>query len=154
MGTVRRKFSIQNENSKIAAILRDQKRSTYMSENRVLRTILEHKRDELTSEWSKLHKEQPQDLYTSANVIRVINLRRMRWAVHLAGMGEIRGAYMVVVRKPEGKRPIGTTWRRWEDNIKMNLKYICSEGVDWIYLTQDMGKCRGLVNMVMNHRVP
>jgi hypothetical protein len=77
----------------------------------------------------------------------------MRWAGHLAGMGERRGAYMAVVRKPEGKRPTEITGRRWEDNIKMKLKYVCSDGVEWINLTHDTGKCRGLVNMVMNRRV-
>jgi hypothetical protein len=123
-------------------------------ENRVLRKILKHKREEVTREWSRLHKEEPHDLYTSANVIRVIKPRRMKWAGHLARTGERRGAHRVVERKYEGKRPTGRTRHRCEDNIKMNFKYICSEGVEWIHLTQDMGKCRALVNTAMNLRVP
>jgi hypothetical protein len=75
-------------------------------------------------EWSRLYKEEPHDLYTAANVMRVIKPRRMRWAGHVARMRERerRDAYRVVVRKPERKRPIGRTRHRWENNIKMNLK--------------------------------
>jgi hypothetical protein len=87
-------------------------------ENRVLRKILKPKRDEVTREWSRLHKEEPHNLYTSANVIRVITPRRMRWEGHLARMGERRGAHRVVERKPEGKRPTGRTRRRWEEILK------------------------------------
>ena len=88
----------------------------------MLRKILKLKREEVTREWSRLHEEEPHDLYTSANVIRVIKPRRMRWAGHMARMGDRRGAHRVVERKPEGKRPIGRTRHRREDNIKMNIK--------------------------------
>jgi hypothetical protein len=91
-------------------------------ENRVLRKILKPKRNEITREWSRLHKEELHDLYTAAHVIRVIKPRRMRWAGHIARVGEKRGAHRVVERKPEGKRPIGRTRHRWEDHIKMKLK--------------------------------
>ena len=78
-----------------------------MFENRVLRRIFGPKRDEVTGKWRKLHNEEINDLYTSSNIIRVIKLRRMRWAEHVARMGEGRGVYRVLVGKPEGKRPLG-----------------------------------------------
>ena len=80
------------------------------------------KTDEVSREWRKLHNEELNDLYCSPNIIRVIKWRRMRWAGHVAGMGERRGVYRVLVGKPEGKRPLGRPRRRWEDNNKMNLQ--------------------------------
>jgi hypothetical protein len=68
--------------------------------------------------------------------------------------GERRGSYSVLVGKPNGKRPIGRFRRRWEDNIKINLKSISWETVDWIDLAQDRDKWRDLVDAVMNFRVP
>jgi hypothetical protein len=79
-----------------------------VSENRVLRKILEPKRDEVTGEWRKLHNEELNDLYCSPNIVRVIKSRRMRWAGHVARMGERRGVYRGLVGKPEGKE---TTWK-------------------------------------------
>ena len=102
-------------------------------ENRVLKRIFGSKRDEVTGEWRKLHNEELNDLYCSPNTVRVIKSRRMRWAGHVARMGERRGVYRVLVGKPEGRRPIGRPWRRWEDNIKMNLEVECG-GMDWIEL--------------------
>jgi len=90
-------------------------------ENRVLRGIFGPKWDEVTGEWRKLHNEELNDLYCSPNIVRVITSRRMRWARHVARMGERRGVYRVLMGKPEGKRPLGRSSRRWEDNIKMNL---------------------------------
>jgi len=86
-----------------------------------LRRIFGHKRDEVTGEWRKLHNEELHDLYCSPNIVRVIKLRRMRWAGRVARMGERRGVYRVLVGKPEGKRPLGRPRHRWEDNIKMDL---------------------------------
>ena len=80
------------------------------------------KRDEVTGEWRKLHNEELNDLYSSPNVIGVIKSRRMRWAGHVAHMGERRGACRVLVGKPEGKKPLGRPRHRWEDNIKMDLE--------------------------------
>ena len=91
-------------------------------ENWVLRRIFVPKRDELTREWRKLHNEELNDLYSSSNIFRVIKSRRMRWAGHVARMGERGDVYMFLVRKPEGKRPLGRPRRRWEDNIKMDLQ--------------------------------
>jgi hypothetical protein len=78
----------------------------------------------------------------------------MRWAGHVARIGEKRNAYRLLVGKPEGKRPQGTPRRRWVDNIKIDLLEIGWGGVDWIGLAQDRDKWRALVNAVMNLRVP
>jgi hypothetical protein len=91
-------------------------------ENRVLRRIFGPKKDEATGEWRRLHIEELNDLYSSPNVIRVIKSRRMRWAGHVTRMGEKRDAYRILVRRPEGRRPLGRPRRRWEGNIKMDLK--------------------------------
>jgi len=93
-------------------------------ENRVLRRIFGPKRDEVTGEWRKLNTEELNDLYFSPNIVRVIKKGRMRWAGYVARMGEGRCVYRVLVRKPEGKRPLGRTRRRWEDNIKMDLQEV------------------------------
>jgi hypothetical protein len=77
-------------------------------ENRVLRRIFGPKRGEVTGEWRRLHNEQLNDLYSSPNIIRVIKSRRLRWAGHVACMGEKRGAYRIFVGRPEGRRPLGT----------------------------------------------
>jgi hypothetical protein len=90
-------------------------------ENRVLRRILGPKRDEATGDWRRLHNEELNDLYSSPNIIGVIKSRRMRWAGHVARMGEKRSAHRILVRRPEGTRPLGRPRRRWEDNIEMDL---------------------------------
>jgi hypothetical protein len=93
-------------------------------ENRVLRRIFGPKRDEVTGKWRRLHDEELNDLYSSPNIIRVTKSRRMRRAGHVARMGEKRGAYRILVGRPEGRRPLGTPRRRWEDNIKMDLQEV------------------------------
>jgi hypothetical protein len=90
-------------------------------ENRVLRRIFGPKRDEVTGDWRKLQNEELHGLYSSPSIIRVIKARTMRWVVHVARMGEVRGAYNILVGGPEGRRPLGRTRRRWEDNVKMDL---------------------------------
>jgi hypothetical protein len=87
----------------------------------VLRRIFGPKRDEVTGEWKKLHKEELRDLYSSPSIIRIIKSRRTRWAGHVARMGEKRNAYRLLVGKPQGKRPLGRYRRRWVDNIRMDL---------------------------------
>ena len=92
-----------------------------MFENRVLRRVFGPNRDEVRGEWRKLHNEELSDLYSLPNIVRVVKSRRMRWAGHVAPMGEGRGVHRVLVGKPEGKRPLGRPRRRWEDNIKKDL---------------------------------
>jgi hypothetical protein len=79
----------------------------------VLRRIFGPKRDEVTEEWRRLHNKELYTLYSSANIIRVIKSRRLSWTRHVARMGERRGAYRVLVGKPEGRRPLGRPRRRW-----------------------------------------
>jgi hypothetical protein len=83
-------------------------------ENRVLRRIFGPKREEVTGEWRKLYNEELNDLYSSPNIIRVIKLRRLRWAGHVAHMGERRDAYRVLVGRREGKRPLVKPRHRWD----------------------------------------
>jgi hypothetical protein len=87
-------------------------------------------------------------------ILRIIKSRRMRWAGHVARMGETRSAYMILVGKPEGKRPVGRPRRRWVDNIKMDLREIGWDGMDWIELAGDRDHWRALMNTAKNLRVP
>jgi len=123
-------------------------------ENRVLRRIFGPRRDEVTGEWRRLHNEELNDLYSSPNIVRVIKSRRMRWAGHVARMGEERGVYRVLVGKPEGKRQLGRPRRRWVDNIRTYLQEVGCGYMDWIGLAQDRDRWRTLVSAVMNLRVP
>jgi hypothetical protein len=99
-------------------------------ENRMLRRIFGPKRDEVTGGWSKLHNEELHGLYSSPSIVRVMKARRMRWAGHVAHMGEVRGAYNILVGRSEGRRSLGRPKRRWEDNIKLDLREIVFGDVD------------------------
>jgi hypothetical protein len=101
-----------------------------------------------------MHNEELHNLYSSPNIIITIKSRRMRWTRHVARKGEKRNAYRLLVRKPIGKRPLGRRRRRWVDNIKIDLREIRWNGIDWIDLAQDRGQWRALVKTVMNLRVP
>jgi hypothetical protein len=93
----------------------------------VLRRIFGPKRDGLTGEWRRLHNEDLNDLYSSPNIIQVIKSSIMRWAEHVARMGEGRGAFRILVGSPR---------RRWEDNIKLDLQEVGWGGVEWIDMAQ------------------
>jgi hypothetical protein len=122
-------------------------------ENRVLRRIFGPKRKENGS-WIKLHNDVLHSLYSSPNIVRVIRSRRLWWAGQVARMGEGRGVYRVLVGRPEGKRPLGRPRRRWEDNIKLDLRDIGIDGANWIRLAEDRVQWRASVNTVMNLRLP
>jgi hypothetical protein len=100
-----------------------------------------------------LHNEL-HSLYSLPNIIRVIKSRRMRSAGHVARTGEGRGVYRVLVGRPEGKKPLERPRRRWEDNIKMDLRETGVDGANWIQLAQDRVQWWTFVNTVMNLRVP
>ena len=131
-----------------------EERKLKVFQNMVLRRIFGPRRDEVNEEWRRLHNEELNDLYSSPNIVRVIKSRRMTWAGHVAHMGEERGAYSVLVGKPEGKRPRGRPRRRWVDNIGMDLQEVGCGYVDWIGLAQDRDRWRALVCAVMNLPVP
>jgi hypothetical protein len=122
-------------------------------ENRVLTKIFGPKREEDGS-WRKLHNDELHSLYSSPNIVRVVKSRRMRWAGHVARMGEGRCVYRVFVERPGGKRPLGRPRRRWDDNIKIDLREICIDGSNWIQLAHDRVQWRDCVNTVMKLRVP
>jgi len=134
-------------------ILREE-RKLRVFENMMLRRIFGPRRDEVTGEWRRLHNEELNDLYSSPNIVQVIKSRRMRWAGHVARMGEERGMYRILVGKPEGRKPLGRRRRRWEDNIWINLQEVGCGYTDWIWLAQDRDSWRTLVSAVMKFRVP
>jgi hypothetical protein len=118
-------------------------------EKSILRRIFGPKREEDGS-WRKLHNDELHSLYSSPNIVRVIKSRRMRWAGHVARMGEGKGVYRILVGRPEGKRPLGRPRRRWGGNIKLNLREIWIDGANWIRLDQDRVQWRAFVSTVMN----
>jgi hypothetical protein len=122
-------------------------------ENRVLRKIFGPKREEDGS-WRKLHNDEPHNLFSSLNIARVIKSRRISWAGRVTCMGEGRGVYRLLVGRPEGKRPLGRPRRRWEDNIKMDIREIGFDGANWIRLAQDRVWWWAFVKTVMKLQVP
>jgi hypothetical protein len=110
-----------------------EERKLRVFEHRVLK-IFGPRRDEATGKWRKLHNEELNDLYCSPNSVRVIKSRRMRWAGHVARMGERRCVDSVLVGEPERRRPLGRLRCRWEDDIKMNLQEVGCGAIEWIDL--------------------
>jgi len=92
--------------------------------------------------------------FNRSTFVGVVKSRRMRWAGHVARMGEDRGVQRVLVGKPEGKRPLGRLRRRWEDNIKMDLQEVGGGRGDWMELAEDRDRWRALVGTVRDFRVP
>jgi hypothetical protein len=113
--------------------------------NRGLRRIFGPKRDEATGEWRRLHNKEPNDLYSSPNIIQVIKSRRMRWVGHVARMGQKTGASRILVGRPEGRQPLGRPRHRWEDNIKMDLQdvgWVAWTGLSWLRIGTGGGLLR------------
>jgi hypothetical protein len=110
------------------------------------------KRLEVTGEWRITHNEELYALYVSPNVTRLIKSGRLRWAEHVARMGERKGACGVLTGKPEGRRPLGRPRRRWETDIGTALREV-ELGMDWIGLAQDRDRWRAVVKAIMNLRV-
>jgi len=106
------------------------------------------KTDEIRGEWKRPRNELLYNLYSSPNIIRVTKSRRMRWTENLALKEERRFSYRVLVEKTEGKRQLGKSRCRWEDNIKMDLQEV-GWGMDWIDLAQDRDRWQAVVNAVM-----
>jgi hypothetical protein len=123
-------------------------------ENRVLRRIFGPKRDEVTGGWRKLQNDELHGLYSSPGIVRMIKARKMSWAGHVACMGEVRGAYNILLGRPEGRRPLGRPRCRWEDNTMLDLRKIGFGDVGCIHLAQDRDLWWALVNRVMNIWVP
>jgi hypothetical protein len=116
----------------------------------MLKKIFGPKRDEVTGEWRKLHNEELRDLYSSPSIIRIIMLRRMRWAGHVVRNVEKVKMYRVLIGKPKEKRPRGRLRCRWVNGIKMDILEIGWGDVDCIGLAQGRYKWRALMIAVMN----
>jgi hypothetical protein len=102
----------------------------------------------------KLHNEELHNLYSSPSIIKIIKSKGVRWAEYVARMGGKEDCNRILVGKLEEKRPLGRPRRRCDDNIKMDFREIGWSGMDWIYLAQNRGQWRVLVNAVMNFWVP
>jgi hypothetical protein len=107
----------------------------------------------VTGKWRKLHNEELNDLCSLPNIVRVVKSTRMRWAGHVARVGEERVVHRVLVGEARGKEPLGRPRRKWE-NIKMDLQEAGVGCGDWIESARDRDRWRVLVSTVKNLRVP
>jgi len=131
-----------------------EERKLRVFENMVLRRIFGPRRDEETGEWRRLHNEELNDFYSSPNIVWVIKSRTMRWAGHVARMGEEKVCIGSWWGKPEGRRSLGRPKHRSVVNIRMDLQKVGCGYMDWIGLAQDSDSWRMLVSAVMNLRAP
>jgi hypothetical protein len=113
-----------------------------------------HKKKASDRRWRKLYNKEYHNLYASPDNTRLVKSGMMTRAGHVACIGQMRNAYKVLVGKPESKRPLGRTRRKWAYNIRTGLREIEWRGENWIHLTQEMDQWRALANAVMNLRVP
>jgi hypothetical protein len=120
-------------------------------ENRVLKRIIGCRREFVAGGWRRLHDEELHNVHASHNIIWVVKWRKVRWKMNVEYMGEMRNSH---VGKSEGKRPCRRPRHRWEGNIRMNLREIVWEDVDWIHLAQYRDQWQVLVNAVKNLQVP
>jgi hypothetical protein len=127
---------------KIWSLTLREKQGLRVSENRMLRIF--GPKTEVDGSWRKLHNDELRNLYSSLNIVRAIKSRRLRWVGHVACIGEGRGVYRGLVGKPGGKRPLGRSTRRWEDDIKLDLREIGIDGANWIQLLR-IGSNGGLL---------
>ena len=139
------------------------KTASRLPQQRVSESVLQRLRTPVLSNWysctlssvqTSLPKKLDSVIKLLINIVRVVKSRRMRWAGHVARMGEGRGVHRVLVGKPEGKRPLGRPRRRWEDNIKMDLQEVGASCGEWMELAQDRDRWRALVGTVRKLRVP
>ena len=126
----------------------------YVFENRVLRKIYGPKRDEMTGEWRRLHNEELHRLYDSPDVIRIMKSRRIRWAGHVARMGGKTKIIFYCGWKAGGKEAIGRPRRRWEDNIRRDLREVGIRDENWLDVAQERILWQTFVTAAMNLRVP
>jgi hypothetical protein len=118
-------------------------------EKRILREMFGPKRYEMTGEGRKVHNKEHHNMFSSPNIIRMVKSKKMRWAGHVSQMGENRNAYMILLAKPDGKRPLGRLRHRWVNDIKIDLREIEWGDKDWIDPAQDRDQWRALVNTVI-----
>jgi hypothetical protein len=122
-------------------------------ENRVLRRMFGPKRGEVTGEWGKMHNGELHNFYSSADIIMQTKSRRMRWAGHVARMGEGRNLYRVLVGKPEGTAHLEDQGIDGRMGTKCTFGRLVGGAVEWIHLAQDRDLWRAVVNAVMNLQV-
>ncbi|PSN53750.1 hypothetical protein C0J52_02215 [Blattella germanica] len=132
--------------------LREEKRLRVF-ENKVLRKIFGPKRDEETGEWRRLHNTELKDLYGKPDIVRKIKSHRLRWAGHVARMGDERGVRRILEGKTEGQRPVGRLRMKWENNINHDLREVDYTWDDWKTLAQNRDVWRAYVRTAMNLRV-